>query len=99
MTENVKIALLEGIPASKIMNDGMILAMSEVGRLFEAGEYYVPEMLVAARAMQAGMDVLKPYLTSSEAHPAGKDCHRYCERGFSRYWQEPGQDDVRRIRV
>jgi 5-methyltetrahydrofolate--homocysteine methyltransferase len=70
--ENVKNAILQGIPANKIMNDGMIMAMAEVGRLFEAGEYYVPEMLVAARAMQAGIDVLKPYLTSSEAHPAGK---------------------------
>jgi 5-methyltetrahydrofolate--homocysteine methyltransferase len=70
--ENVNNAILQGIPANKIMNDGMILAMAEVGRLFEAGEYYIPEMLVAARAMQAGMDVLKPYLTSSEAHPAGK---------------------------
>jgi 5-methyltetrahydrofolate--homocysteine methyltransferase len=69
--DNVKVAILEGIPATKIMNDGMILAMSEVARLFEAGEYYVPEMLVAARAMQAGMDELKPYLTGSEAHPAG----------------------------
>ena len=72
VTENVKIALHNGIPGNKIMNDGMILAMAEVGRLFEAGEYYVPEMLVAARAMQAGMDVLKPYLTSSDAHPAGR---------------------------
>jgi 5-methyltetrahydrofolate--homocysteine methyltransferase len=70
--ENVKYAIMQGIPANKIMNDGMISAMAEVGRLFEVGEYYVPEMLVAARAMQAGMDVLKPYLTSSEAHPAGK---------------------------
>jgi 5-methyltetrahydrofolate--homocysteine methyltransferase len=50
----------------------MIAAMQEVGRLFEAGEYYVPEMLVAARAMQAGMDLLKPHLSAADAHPAGK---------------------------
>ena len=50
----------------------MIAAMQEVGRLFEAGEYYVPEMLVAARAMQSGMKVLKPQLSVSDAHPAGK---------------------------
>jgi 5-methyltetrahydrofolate--homocysteine methyltransferase len=68
----VNLALYQGIPPTSIMNNGMISAMSEVGRLFEMGEYYVPEMLVAARAMQSGMNVLKPYLTSSEAHPAGK---------------------------
>src|SRR4030067_2907042 len=72
VTKKVKTALNQGESPQTIMNDGMISAMIEVGRLFEAGEYYVPEMLVAARAMQAGMNVLKPYLTLSEAHPAGK---------------------------
>jgi len=68
----VKAALKQGILPSTIMNSGMIAAMQEVGRLFEMGEYYVPEMLVAARAMQAGMNALKPYLADTEAHPAGK---------------------------
>jgi 5-methyltetrahydrofolate--homocysteine methyltransferase len=68
----VKAALEAGFQPTTIMNDGMIAAMQEVGRLFEAGEYYVPEMLVAARAMQAGMNVLKPHLADTEAHPAGK---------------------------
>lgn len=72
ITAKVKAAVKKGIQPTVIMNDGMILAMQEVGRLFEAGEYYVPEMLVAARAMQAGMNVLKPYLADAEAHPAGK---------------------------
>jgi 5-methyltetrahydrofolate--homocysteine methyltransferase len=72
VVKKIKSAIHQGVPPISIMNDGMISAMSEVGRLFEAGEYYVPEMLVAARAMQAGMNVLKPYLTLSEAHPAGK---------------------------
>jgi 5-methyltetrahydrofolate--homocysteine methyltransferase len=70
--QDVKTALDQGISPIIIMNDGMILAMSEVGRLFEIGEYYVPEMLVAARAMQSGMDVIKPYLSEAEAHPSGK---------------------------
>ena len=65
-------ALKLDLPPISILNDGMIAAMQEVGRLFEAGEYYVPEMLVAARAMQSGMKVLKPLLSVSEAHPAGK---------------------------
>jgi 5-methyltetrahydrofolate--homocysteine methyltransferase len=72
VVKKVKIAIHQGIPLTSIMNDGMISAMSEVGRQFELGEYYIPEMLVAARAMKAGMNVLKPYLTLSESHPAGK---------------------------
>ncbi len=72
ITSKVKEALRLGIQANVIMNDGLIAAMQEVGRLFEAGEYYVPEMLVSARAMQAAMNILKPYLAEAEAHPAGK---------------------------
>jgi 5-methyltetrahydrofolate--homocysteine methyltransferase len=72
VTNEVKSALRQKIPAILIMNDGMIAAMHEVGKLFEAGEYYVPEMLVAARAMQAGMNILRPYLAEKDAHPAGK---------------------------
>jgi len=72
VVKNIKAALQQGIAAISIMNEAMISAMSEVGRLFESGEYYVPEMLVAARAMQAGMNILKPFLTNSEVHPSGK---------------------------
>ncbi len=72
MVENIRVAIKHCISPISILNDGMILAMTEVGRLFEAGEYYVPEMLVSARAMQSGMNVLKRFLTISEAHPAGK---------------------------
>jgi 5-methyltetrahydrofolate--homocysteine methyltransferase len=68
----VKSALKLGLSPILIMNDGMIAAMQEVGQLFEAGEYYVPEMLVAARAMQSGMNILKPLLSIHDAHPAGK---------------------------
>lgn len=50
----------------------MIAAMAEVGRLFGCGEYYVPEMLMAARAMQAGLDILKPYLVQAKVQSAGK---------------------------
>jgi len=72
VTIHVKLALHKGLAPILIMNDGMISAMHEVGSLFEAGEYYVPEMLVAARAMQSGMSVLKPYLAGKDVHPAGK---------------------------
>jgi 5-methyltetrahydrofolate--homocysteine methyltransferase len=68
----VKSALQQGVSPNAILQDGMIAGMQEVGRLFEIGEYYVPEMLVAARAMQAGMNVLRPYLAGSDVHPAGR---------------------------
>ncbi|NJD58326.1 MAG: cobalamin-binding protein [Anaerolineales bacterium] len=69
---DVRSALNQGVLPLLILNQGMIAAMQEVGRLFEAGEYYVPEMLVSARAMQAGMSVLKPYISDQDAHPSGK---------------------------
>ncbi len=69
--ENVQKALDEGLSATDILNDGMIAAMTEVGRLFEEGEYFVPEMLIAARAMQAGLGVLRPYLVAEDVKPVG----------------------------
>jgi 5-methyltetrahydrofolate--homocysteine methyltransferase len=68
----VQVALTEGIPAETILKDGLIAAMGEVGRLFEENEYFVPEMLVAARAMQGGLMLLKPHLADAGAASAGK---------------------------
>jgi 5-methyltetrahydrofolate--homocysteine methyltransferase len=71
-TEGVNTALAEGIAASDILNKGLIAAMTEVGRLFEEGEYFVPEMLIAARAMQASVALLKPKLLEADIKPLGK---------------------------
>jgi 5-methyltetrahydrofolate--homocysteine methyltransferase len=68
----VQEALDKGINPGVILNDGMVAAMAEVGRLFEEGEYYVPEMLIAARAMQHGLAVLKPHLASANVKSQGK---------------------------
>lgn len=65
-------ALENDVSPSEILNDGMVAAMAEVGRLFEEGEYFVPEMLVAARAMQSGLAILKPYLVQEDVKSAGK---------------------------
>jgi 5-methyltetrahydrofolate--homocysteine methyltransferase len=65
-------ALDAGINPADILNQGMIAAMGEVGRLFEEGEYFVPEMLIAARAMQRGLEVLKPHLSAEDVHSPGK---------------------------
>jgi 5-methyltetrahydrofolate--homocysteine methyltransferase len=68
----VKEAVEAKIPAVDILNQGLIAAMAEVGRLFEEGEYFVPEMLVAARAMQEGLGILRPYLVQAKVESAGK---------------------------
>ena len=65
-------ALSEGTPAGQLLNEAMIPAMAEVGRLFEANEYYVPEMLIAARAMKAGLAILRPELVKEDVQPLGK---------------------------
>ncbi len=65
-------ALAANIPAGTVLNEGMVGAMAEVGKLFEEGEYFVPEMLIAARAMQAGLAILKPALVKADVKPVGK---------------------------
>lgn len=69
--DNVQAALDAGIEPSEILNKGMVAAMAEVGRLFEEDEYYVPEMLISARSMQAGLAVLKPHLVQADVKSAG----------------------------
>jgi 5-methyltetrahydrofolate--homocysteine methyltransferase len=68
----VRQALDANIPPDEILNTGLIAAMKEVGARFEAGDFYVPEMLIAARAMQAGLAILKPYLVQSGVEAVGK---------------------------
>jgi 5-methyltetrahydrofolate--homocysteine methyltransferase len=68
----VKTAIAAGIGAEEILNNALIAAMNEVGQRFEIGDLFVPEMLVAARAMQAGLKYLKPYLVKAEVKAAGK---------------------------
>jgi 5-methyltetrahydrofolate--homocysteine methyltransferase len=70
--EKVNQALAENVDPSIILNEGMVKAMAEVGRLFEEGEYFVPEMLIAARAMQNGLAILKPHLVQADIKSSGK---------------------------
>jgi 5-methyltetrahydrofolate--homocysteine methyltransferase len=70
--ENVQKAIDAGIAPEVILQQGLIPAMTEVGRLFEIGEYFVPEMLIAARAMQGGLAILKPKLVAANIAAAGK---------------------------
>jgi len=69
---NVQAAIDAGMPAGDVLQGGLIAAMGEVGQLFEDGEYFVPEMLIAARAMKAGLAILQPLLVDSGVEPVGK---------------------------
>jgi len=64
-------AVDEKTAPKQIIDEGLIAGMSEVGRRFKANEFYVPEVLIAARAMHAALDVLKPLLAESDVQPVG----------------------------
>lgn len=68
----VQEAIDEGDDPMEILNKGMVDAMSVVGEKFKNNEIFVPEMLVAARAMKKGVEVVKPYLTDSNSATIGK---------------------------
>jgi len=67
----VQKALDEGVDAEAILNEGLVAGMDVVGRKFRNNEFYVPEVLIAARAMNAGMELLEPILAEAGAKPAG----------------------------
>lgn len=70
--EIVKQAIDAGCEPNEILNKGMIDAMSIIGDKFSKNEIFVPEMLVAARAMKKGVEVLKPYLKGDSSNSIGK---------------------------
>jgi 5-methyltetrahydrofolate--homocysteine methyltransferase len=63
-------AIADGVAPGKVLNEGLVVGMNEVGRRFKNNEFYVPEVLIAARAMHAAMDVIKPLLVGSDVKPA-----------------------------
>ena len=65
-------ALAEGVPPLTLVQDYMMPAMAEVGRRFECNEYFVPELLLAARAMKAALELLRPLLAASGAQPVAR---------------------------
>ena len=67
-----KKALTEGIGAESILNDGLIAGMDVVGDRFSKNEIYIPEMLIAARAMKSALEILKPELAKEGVKPIGK---------------------------
>ena len=67
----VEKALNDGEAPEKILNEGLLAGMNVIGVRFKKNEVYVPEVLIAARAMKAGMEVLQPRLTSAGVEPIG----------------------------
>ena len=65
-------ALNAGIDPQVLVQQQMIPAMDEVGRRYEANEYFVPELLISARAMKASLELIRPLLTAQGAEPAGR---------------------------
>ena len=65
-------ALAQGAAPLKLVQEYMMPAMSEVGRRFECNEYFVPELLLAARAMKAALELLRPLLAASGAQPVAR---------------------------
>lgn len=70
--DQVRQALAESLDPGTILNEGMIAAMKEIGERFEEGSCYIPDMLIAARAMQAGLEILKPALVLAKVKPLGR---------------------------
>ncbi|MCL2005910.1 MAG: corrinoid protein [Planctomycetaceae bacterium] len=64
--------LAEKVTPQNIMDEHLVPAMQEVGRLFEEGEYFVPELMISARAMQSAMEILNPLLTDSGIQKIGR---------------------------
>ena len=72
--ELVQKALDEGVKPAEILNEGLLAGMNIVGEKFKNNEVFVPEVLVAARAMNAGAQILKPYLVADGVAAVGKVC-------------------------
>jgi len=70
--ELVKKALDEGVGVEKILNEALVAGMDVVGKKFQANEFYVPEMLIAARAMKAGMEIIRPILIQEDIKSQGR---------------------------
>jgi len=70
--ELTKIAISQKIAAEEILNDGLVRGMDVIGVKFKNNEVFIPEVLIATRAMKAGMDIIRPFLTNERIKPKAK---------------------------
>ncbi len=68
----VKDALEKGVPPVEILEQGLVPGIQALGRLFQDGEVFLPEVLISCRAMDHGVEVLKPHLAEADTHKKGK---------------------------
>ncbi len=71
-TDITKAAINNGLPSDSILHDGLVAGMNVVGDRFKANEIYIPEVLIAARAMKIAMEILEPKLADAGVEPIGK---------------------------
>jgi methylmalonyl-CoA mutase cobalamin-binding domain/chain len=72
VADGVNQGLEQGMPPETLLFEALIPSLEEVGARFERGDYFVPEMLIAARAMQGALDILRPLLADTESAQIGK---------------------------
>lgn len=70
--ENVRVALRQNIPPEDILYLGLIKGMDIVGKKFKENEIFIPEVLIATRAMKSGMEMIRPYMSEEKRNPEGK---------------------------
>ncbi|MCK9355788.1 MAG: corrinoid protein [Dehalococcoidia bacterium] len=68
----VKAALAQGVPATGILDSGLVPGIQRLGALFQDGEVFLPEVLISCRAMDRGVDELKPFLAAGDMHKKGR---------------------------
>jgi 5-methyltetrahydrofolate--homocysteine methyltransferase len=89
-------ALAANVPPLTIVQEYMVPAMGEVGRRFECNEYFVPELLLAARAMKGALELIRPLLIASGAQPVGRVAVGTVKGDLARHRQEPRRRHARR---
>ena len=83
VAELVQTALDEGVAADAILNEGLLAGMNVIGEKFKNNEVYVPEVLVAARAMNKGTAILKPHLAAAGVRPRVRFASARCRATFT----------------
>ena len=94
IVEGTNILLERGWSADKVLNDALVEGMRIVGIDFRDGILFVPEVLLAANAMKAGMAILRPLLAETGAETRRQRGNRHSQRRHSRHRQEPSGDDA-----
>ncbi len=81
----VQQAIDEGVPPQDILKEGLLGGMGSIGEKFKRNEVFVPEVLMAARAMNQSSEILKPLLAESGVEPVGRACIGTVQGGPARY--------------